>query len=75
MRVLFRCGHEGRVKETQPPLCHCGERGIARCFAPPPRFVGKATGPLVATKDLDPITVQIGESPLKLRQETSDGDG
>lgn len=68
-QVFYRCGHLGRVKDGQMPCCgECGERGIARTLhAPPPRFVGVATGPYVQTQALDPAVVRIGESALSLR--------
>ena len=74
MKLLFRCGHEGRHKEGQEPMCpECGTRGIARVLdARPPRFVGVATGPHVTTQAMDPATPRIGEAPLTLRQETAD---
>lgn len=73
MRLLFRCGHEGQHKDGQEPICHCGCRGIARVIgAPPPRIVGVASGPHVKTQAMDPATPAIGESPLKLRQESAD---
>jgi hypothetical protein len=68
MRLIFRCGHEGQFRENQTPICRCGERGIARAFAGPPRIVGCATGPHVETKALEPITVNLAEAgPLTLK--------
>lgn len=74
MTLLFRCGHQGKHKDGQEPLCpECGCRSIARVLnAPAPRFVGMATGPHVRTTAMDPATPVIGESPLKLRQEKAD---
>jgi hypothetical protein len=76
MRVLFRCGHLGVFREGRTPQCPtCGASGVARVFAPNPRIVGTATGPLVETKDLDPVSVALDVTPLKLtRQETPDGE-
>lgn len=74
LRLLFRCGHEGKHREGQEPMCgQCGTRGIARVLnAPAPRFVGVATGPHVKTQAMDPATPTLRESPLTLRQETTD---
>ena len=47
--IRFKCGHAQAWEDTeQAPVCRtCGERQIARTVAPPPRFRGAATGPLV----------------------------
>lgn len=76
MRVLFRCGHLGKFVEGRTPACReCGQPGIARIFAPDPRFVGKASGPLVRTEDLGAAVVTLSAAPLSLRstEPTSDG--
>lgn len=74
MKVLFRCGHDGKVREGAEPICACGQRGIARVLdAPNPRIVGRASGPLVETKDLDPAIVTLhSEGPLKLKEQRHD---
>lgn len=68
MMLAFRCGHRGTFRENQVPQCpECGEQGIARAMAPPPRFTGTATGPHVTTQALEPITVNLASAgPLKL---------
>ena len=77
MTLLFRCGHQGRYREGSEPVCHCGERRVARCFAPAPRIVGKASGPLVETKDVEPYAGSLlpGDvAPLKLKVQESAHD-
>lgn len=74
LKVQFRCGHDGKLKEGQEPICgQCGRHGVSRCFAPAPRITGTASGPLVKTQDLAPATVSLTDSPLRLKPlETSD---
>ena len=69
MRILFRCGHVGKFREGQTPVCReCGATGITRVFAPPPHFVGTASGPLCDTKDMDPATACFVETRLRLKE-------
>lgn len=78
LRVLFRCGHQGIVKDGQEPLCVCGERRVVRALDThklTPRIVGTASGPHVQTKFMDPATPSIGESRLRLKPlEQTDAD-
>lgn len=62
IRVQFRCGHEGQIPaDAERPSCaRCGAVGISRSYAPAPRFVGHASGPLVTKQDLGPATVKVG---------------
>lgn len=64
LRVLYRCNHDATVDADKPltPQCPtCGERRIARVLnAKPPRIVGTARGPLVETRDLPAIAVNLG---------------
>lgn len=70
--ILFKCGHHQKVDpdKTMSPVCHCGERQIARTLnAPAPRFTGAASGPLAHTKAIDAMDVSglMQTKPLKLK--------
>jgi hypothetical protein len=69
MRVTFKCGHTWPVNERQSetPVCPCGEHRIIRSTATAPRIRGVARGPHVTTVALEPITVAIGTQTLKLK--------
>ena len=47
--IRFKCGHsrEWADGDDAPVCAECGERQIARTVAPPPRFRGVASGPLM----------------------------
>lgn len=49
IRVTFQCGHEQQVEDvTVAPVCNaCGNERVVAVKAPPPRFTGSCTGPLV----------------------------
>jgi len=68
MKAEFRCGHVGIVPELkadEQPIClQCGTVGVARSFAPPPRFRGTAMGPHVDPCDLPAITVSLAQTDL-----------
>lgn len=70
MTVLFKCGHNGQVKDGEEPRCACGETRVFRSNAKAPRFVGTATGPHVTTRALDPATPTIGDARLSLKGNT-----
>ena len=49
MTVTFKCGHVVEMEDAKDaPTCQtCGERQIANVKAPPPRFRGVGSGPLM----------------------------
>jgi hypothetical protein len=61
--LLMRCGHDPiRIdpEKTPTPECWCGEKRIARTVnAERPRIVGHARGPLVESKYLGAIAVNL----------------
>jgi hypothetical protein len=60
VKVIFRCGHPASIDPTKEPCCRqCGETGIARCFAPAPRFVGHVLGPQATPQVLGPAIVDL----------------
>ena len=71
MQVIFRCGTSQKVDpdKTPSPICgHCGTHVIARVEgARMPRFTGTCTGPYADTKRLDPIAVNLAQTPLVLK--------
>lgn len=53
IRVRFVCGHALELTTgIEIPVCHCGERRVARTSAPPPRFRGMAIGPYAEYQDV-----------------------
>ena len=64
LTVRFKCGHEMRIPRNiaSPPVCHCGERRIARTFGDTPRFRGTCSGPCAETVALEPGIVNVASS-------------
>jgi hypothetical protein len=80
MKVLFRCGCEGVVKDSatgdDPPTCREHGARIARVSVRPPSFVGTVSGPYATTRALAPASPVIGEARLVLKappQESTHG--
>ena len=74
MRLVFRCGHSGTFREGHAPCCReCGETGIARALAPPPRFLGACAGPVATTMPIEPSAACFVESRLVLKEGPRDG--
>lgn len=73
--IRFACGHtlDADPDKGKPSCPTCGESRIASVKAPPPRFVGTATGPLVETKPMEPGTVNLAADALKLKDIPKEG--
>ena len=72
IKVTFACGHETTVGESAEtaPVCHCGEKHIARVKARAPRFTGACSGPYATTKQVDPAIVNLTTAgSLRLKEE------
>lgn len=75
IHIWYACGHEGRLSESlmATPICHCGEKQIARVVpSRPPRFVGTVTGPHAEYKALDPGVVNVAPGGPLLKGSPSD---
>jgi hypothetical protein len=74
IELLFRCGTAQRVdpdKSPVPTCAHCGTTKIARSLTvTTPRFTGCVSGPLAQTRALEPMALNLAETPLKLKDPT-----
>lgn len=59
MEVTFRCGHRLAVRDSQRPVCPCGETRLKAVHTPPPRFRGTVSGPHARTEHLAPVAVPL----------------
>jgi hypothetical protein len=71
IRLRFACGHGVEFSDSAAPvvICPtCGDARIAGVVAPPPRFTGCASGPLVTTRDLGAVVRPLAATPLRLTE-------
>lgn len=66
--LVFHCRHRQKIDpdKSPTPVCReCGEKRIAHTEGVrPPTITGHARGPLVQTRNLGPLALNLAEKPL-----------